>query len=153
MIKLILGRDGMIFGAKLKTNNGYLEQAIQHLYPIELCCDILNAKTKLNAHTQQLHPKRNTAAVNLRAVGGKRVLTLVQTMTRNHFGHFGPKMGEGCRKRWVIESRDEIVEGIKDASALWERCLRVSSSLGEILAGFITQRARFILYMYYFLSV
>ena len=36
---LIRGRDGVVRGAKVKTVNGQLERAVQHLYPLELSCD------------------------------------------------------------------------------------------------------------------
>lgn len=47
--QLITGRDGTVRAAKLKTGNGYLERAIQHLYPLELACD--------KEQTIQLNPK------------------------------------------------------------------------------------------------
>ena len=37
--QLIQGRDGITRGAKLKTSNGVLERATQHLSPLELACD------------------------------------------------------------------------------------------------------------------
>lgn len=39
VVGLIEGRDGVIRAAKVKTAKGYLERAIQHLYPLELSCD------------------------------------------------------------------------------------------------------------------
>ena len=32
MKRLIIGKDGIVRAAQLKTTNGYLERAIQHLY-------------------------------------------------------------------------------------------------------------------------
>ena len=37
--ELITGRDGTVRGARLKTSNGRLERAVQHLFPLELSCD------------------------------------------------------------------------------------------------------------------
>ena len=36
--ELFLGRDGVIRAAKVKTSNGHLERAVNHLYPLELSC-------------------------------------------------------------------------------------------------------------------
>ena len=33
------GKDGVVGGAKVKTTNGNIKRAIQHLYPFELICD------------------------------------------------------------------------------------------------------------------
>ena len=38
------GKDGIVRGARLKTANGELERPIQHLYPLELTCDVENFK-------------------------------------------------------------------------------------------------------------
>ena len=37
--QLIMGRDGIVQGAILKTGKGSMERAVQHLYPLELSCD------------------------------------------------------------------------------------------------------------------
>ena len=37
--KLIVGRDGVVRAAKVRTRKTVLERAIQHLYPLELSCD------------------------------------------------------------------------------------------------------------------
>ena len=61
-------RDGVIRGVRLKTKNGYLERAVQHLYPLELRCDDESddAKAKdnenennLNVHTKEFRPRRS----------------------------------------------------------------------------------------------
>ena len=38
--RVITGRDGIVRAAQLKTTNGYLERAIQHLFPLELNCNV-----------------------------------------------------------------------------------------------------------------
>ena len=38
--ELITSRDGVIRGAKLRAGKSYLERPIQHLYPLELSCDM-----------------------------------------------------------------------------------------------------------------
>ena len=63
--ELISGRDDVIRGAKLKTNNGILERAVQHLYPMELHCDLkTNDKAELNAKAPEFRPKRHAALVS-----------------------------------------------------------------------------------------
>ena len=60
---LIRGRDGVVRGAKVKTVNGQLERAVQHLYPLELSCDREPA-VSLNptAPTFNPRPRRDAAA-------------------------------------------------------------------------------------------
>lgn len=62
--QLITGRDGVVRAAKLKTGNGYLERAIQHVFPLELACDTAGT-TRLNPNAQEYspRPKRDAAAV------------------------------------------------------------------------------------------
>ena len=62
--ELITGRDGVVRGAKLRAGKYYLERALQHLYPMELCCDMEGEMSmKLNAHAPIFRPTRNAAAV------------------------------------------------------------------------------------------
>ena len=37
--ELIIGRDGLVRGAKLRAGRDHLERAVEHLYPMELSCD------------------------------------------------------------------------------------------------------------------
>ena len=37
--KLYTAWKGVVGGAKLRTGGGYLERAVNHLYPLELSCD------------------------------------------------------------------------------------------------------------------
>ena len=54
-------RDGVIRGVRLKTKNGYLERAVQHLYPLELRCDDesddAKAKDNENENNLNVHAK------------------------------------------------------------------------------------------------
>ena len=61
--QLIRGRDGVVRGAKVRTPNGIIERAIQHLYPIELSLDLPPPKT-LNPNSLPFHPRpgRDAAA-------------------------------------------------------------------------------------------
>ena len=40
----IKGKDGIVREARVKTANGELKSPIQHLYPLELTCDVQNFK-------------------------------------------------------------------------------------------------------------
>ena len=60
---LIKGKDGVVRGAKIKTPNGSLERAVQHLYPLELTCDESQfQKPNPTAPTFQPRVKRDAAA-------------------------------------------------------------------------------------------
>ena len=59
--ELICGRDGIVRGAKIRTPNGNLERAVQHLYPIEVSCDLRPTIT-LNPDTPIFHPRRTRDA-------------------------------------------------------------------------------------------
>jgi hypothetical protein len=57
------GRDGVVRAVQVKTANGHLERAIQHLYPLELSCD-QEPTTKineLNPDARPFRPKRAAA--------------------------------------------------------------------------------------------
>lgn len=65
------GSDGVIRGVKLKTANGHLERPVQHLYPLELHCEIDREPTTKEPHldpeAQVFRPRRDAAvAANLR---------------------------------------------------------------------------------------
>ena len=62
--QLITGRDGVVRAAKLKTGNGHLERAIQHLFPLELACDREPTIIQLNPKAPEYNPrhKRDAAA-------------------------------------------------------------------------------------------
>ena len=61
--ELIQGRDGKTRGAKVKTSNGILERATQHLSPLELSCDHPPPAT-LNPTVPEFlpRPRRDAAA-------------------------------------------------------------------------------------------
>ena len=40
VIDLIIGRDGVVRGTKLRTPKSVIERPVQHLYPLELTCDM-----------------------------------------------------------------------------------------------------------------
>ena len=67
--KLIVGKDGCIRGAKVRTGKSVIERAIQFLYPMELSCDkapcVPTTPTKsLDPSVQPFRPRR---AVTLKA--------------------------------------------------------------------------------------
>lgn len=60
--ELIRGRDGIVRGAKLRSGTGYIERAVQHLYPLELSCDWTTVESDLpNSEEVPNRPKRNAA--------------------------------------------------------------------------------------------
>lgn len=74
VINLIIGRDGVVRGAKLRTPKSVIERPLQHLYPLELTCDMTMAPAALNPTVTAFRPRRN-AAVAARA----RIQELAQT--------------------------------------------------------------------------
>ena len=65
---LITGRDGVVRRAKLCTPKSVIERPVQHLYPLELTCDMAveTAPAALNPTVPAFRPHRN-AAVAARA--------------------------------------------------------------------------------------
>ena len=64
IVKQIMpGRDRNARAVKLKTGKGEMERIIQHLYPLELACDMEEPKKKieLDAKAPEFSPKRKTA--------------------------------------------------------------------------------------------
>ena len=59
--RLITGKDGVVRGAVVKTGKGTLERAVQHLFPLELSCD-LNNNPQLNPVATDFHPRPKRAA-------------------------------------------------------------------------------------------
>ncbi|XP_067022915.1 uncharacterized protein [Acropora muricata] len=66
VIDMITGRDGVVRGAKLRTPKSVIERPVQHLYPLELSCDMRAAPAPLNTTVAAFRPQRN-AAVATRA--------------------------------------------------------------------------------------
>lgn len=62
-----VGRDGITRAVELRTSKTTLERAVQHLYPLELSCDIApkngNVTSTLNAEANEFRPKRNASAI------------------------------------------------------------------------------------------
>ena len=59
--ELFPGRDGVIRAAKVKTSNGHLERAVNHLYPLELSCDQSSNQQNLNPTAPIFRPVRDAA--------------------------------------------------------------------------------------------
>ena len=69
--KLITGRDVVVRAVRLRAGKSYLEQAIQHLYPMELSCDQQleeqaggRAAVQLNPGAREFRPTRRAAVVS-----------------------------------------------------------------------------------------
>lgn len=58
------GKDDVIRAVQLKTANGMLERPVQHLYPLELECDLSTpaANPRLNPEATAFRPRRDAAA-------------------------------------------------------------------------------------------
>ena len=57
------GCDGHIRGVQLKTSKGVIQRPVQHLYPLELQCELpVGARQKLNPDAQTFRPRRAAAA-------------------------------------------------------------------------------------------
>ena len=69
---LIVGRDGVVRAARVRTGKSFLERAIQHLYPLELSCDLCETQDssngQLNAQAQEFRPRRRAAVQAAEAV-------------------------------------------------------------------------------------
>ena len=63
--ELIMGRDQVVGGAKLRVGKSVLERPMQHLYPLELVCDRTPPADKpaqLNPGAPIFRPRRDAAA-------------------------------------------------------------------------------------------
>ena len=62
--KLIVGRDGVIRGAVLRSGRDKIERALQHLFPMELSCDSKPQERSLNPVAEPFSPRiRRQAAI------------------------------------------------------------------------------------------
>ena len=64
--QLYEGKDGIVRAVKLRAGKKFMERPIQHLYPLELSCDIRsNQETEttaeLNADATEFRPRRDAA--------------------------------------------------------------------------------------------
>ena len=80
VIDLITGRDGVVRGAKLRTPKSVIERPVQHLYPLELTCDMAveTAPVALNPTVPAFRPRRNAAVA-----AGARIQELAQMDDEN----------------------------------------------------------------------
>ena len=69
------GKDGVIRAARLRAGKSYMERPIQHLYPMELNCDMKEAKEQqpstLDANAPQFRPRRKAAAAAAQCIQQK----------------------------------------------------------------------------------
>ena len=65
VMKLNRGRDGAVRSARTKSAKSMLERAIQHLYPMELSCNLTTEtgenSASLNVNAREYIPERMTA--------------------------------------------------------------------------------------------
>ena len=58
--EMIKGKDDVVWAVRLRAGKSFLERPIQHLYPLELSCD-LKAKNQLDVQAKEFKPKRMAA--------------------------------------------------------------------------------------------
>ena len=69
IVKLITGRDGVVRAAKLRAGKSFLERPVQHLYPLELSCDMQDGSTlALNPDAKEFRSRRRAAQVAEEAI-------------------------------------------------------------------------------------
>ena len=80
VIDLITGRDGVVRGAKLRTTKSVIERPVQHLYALDLTCDMAveTAPAALNPTVPAFRPRRNAAVA-----AGARIRKLAQMDDEN----------------------------------------------------------------------
>ena len=61
--KFIVGKDGIIRGAKLRAGKNYIDRTIRQLYPMELSCDRKKEQPEnnLSANAAEFKPRREAA--------------------------------------------------------------------------------------------
>lgn len=61
--KLFPGRDGIVRAVRLRSGKLYLERPVQHLFPLELACDMTTVEpiATLNAEAPMFTSKRSAA--------------------------------------------------------------------------------------------
>ena len=59
--RVMKGRDYVIRGASIRTSNGNIERAVQHIYPLELSCDETKWNPNPEAPTFTSRPTRDAA--------------------------------------------------------------------------------------------
>ena len=74
VVKLIIGRDGVVRAVKLRAGKSYLERAVQQLCPMELSCDREDEQQKqqvpLNPRARAFNPRQAavSAAERIKAI-------------------------------------------------------------------------------------
>ena len=56
------GKDNVVRAVRVKTSTGSLERAVQHLYPMELNCDVNKKTLPLNPQATTFNPRPKRAA-------------------------------------------------------------------------------------------
>ena len=69
IVKLIKGCDGVVRAAKLRAGKSFLKRPVQHLYPLELSCDMQDGSTPaLNPDAKEFRSRRRAAQVAEEAI-------------------------------------------------------------------------------------
>ena len=62
--EVIKGKDDVVRGVRVRTSNGNLERAVQHIYPLELSCDDTKWVPNPKAPAFTPRPTRDSAQTN-----------------------------------------------------------------------------------------
>ena len=59
------GKEGKVRAVKLRAGKSYLEQAVQHLYPLEISCDITPSTEEptMNVNAEKFRLRRNASEI------------------------------------------------------------------------------------------
>lgn len=66
VVRVIPGKDGVVRGAKVRVGDSELERPVQHLFPLELSCDVerQDKPVTLNVKAPEFKPRpKRQAAV------------------------------------------------------------------------------------------
>ena len=56
------GRDGILRAVRMETKNGFLVRAVQHLYTLELSCDMIQKPEEMKLNPEALPFRQKRAA-------------------------------------------------------------------------------------------
>ena len=81
------GKDNVVRAVWLKTSNGTLERAVQHLYPMELHCDVEKKPQPLNPEAVDFDPRPKRALLSQQdCASNKMQLTGTMSIKRRNKG-------------------------------------------------------------------
>ena len=124
IVRLITGRDGVVRGVELQTENGRLERPLQLIYPLEHHCDQKAVERKtppLNAQAEEFRPKSSLLAGRCQAEAGRnglRPLLVKSRFMRTQNSHWSEVPHEliSCKYLTRTTFRNVILAGIQSVA-------------------------------------